>query len=110
MSAVDGELPRARLAGGVVGTDLVRRIYHVLPSFCVSHLFFRYLVEAKTGEPGHPHSAVAMCTQVQSSPRSSYAAAAATPARNDLKPARTSSEKSFGCSQAAKCPPLGSLL
>ena len=30
--------------------------------------------------------------------------------RSDLKPARTSSEKSFGCSQAAKCPPLGSLL
>jgi hypothetical protein len=32
------------------------------------------------------------------------------PYRSDLKPARTSSEKSFGCSQAAKCPPLGSLL
>jgi hypothetical protein len=30
--------------------------------------------------------------------------------RSDLKPARTSSEKSFGCSQAAKWPPLGSLL
>src|SRR6266404_2492074 len=26
--------------------------------------------------------------------------------RSDRKPARTSSEKSFGCSQAAKCPPL----
>src|ERR1700733_13705552 len=34
----------------------------------------------------------------------------AEPYRSDLKPARTSSEKSFGCSQAAKCPPLGSLL
>ena len=32
------------------------------------------------------------------------------PYRSDLKPARTSSERSFGCSQAAKCPPLGSLL
>src|SRR6202030_1187554 len=32
------------------------------------------------------------------------------PYRSDRKPARTSSEKSFGCSQAAKCPPLGSLL
>jgi hypothetical protein len=53
----------ARLAGGVVGVDVIRRICHVLPSFCVSHLFFRYLVEAKTGEPGHPHSPVAMCTQ-----------------------------------------------
>src|SRR5580704_476116 len=30
------------------------------------------------------------------------------PYRSDLKPARTSSEKSFGCSQAAKWPPLGS--
>jgi hypothetical protein len=30
--------------------------------------------------------------------------------RSDLKPARTSSEKSCGCSQAAKCPPLSSLL
>jgi hypothetical protein len=26
------------------------------------------------------------------------------PYRSDLKPARTSSAKSFGCSQAAKCP------
>src|SRR6202042_535558 len=43
------------------------------PPFCVSHLFFRYLVEAKTGEPSYPHSPVAMCIQVQSSPRSSYA-------------------------------------
>src|SRR5277367_3369702 len=32
------------------------------------------------------------------------------PYRRDRKPARTSSEKSFGCSQAAKCPPLSSLL
>src|ERR1700731_3916584 len=32
------------------------------------------------------------------------------PHRSELKPARSSSEKSFGCSQAAKCPPLGSLL
>jgi pimeloyl-ACP methyl ester carboxylesterase len=32
------------------------------------------------------------------------------PYRSDLKPARTSSEKSFGCSHAAKWPPLGSLL
>jgi hypothetical protein len=32
------------------------------------------------------------------------------PYRSDLKPARTSSEKSFGCSQAAKCLPLGSWL
>jgi hypothetical protein len=30
--------------------------------------------------------------------------------RSDLKPARTSSAKSCGCSQAAKCPPLSSLL
>ena len=30
--------------------------------------------------------------------------------RSDLKPARTSSEKSCGCSQAAKCPPLATLL
>ena len=30
--------------------------------------------------------------------------------RSVLKPARTSSVKAFGCSQAAKCPPLGSLL
>ena len=30
--------------------------------------------------------------------------------RRDLKPARTSSEKSCGCSQAAKWPPLSSLL
>ena len=30
--------------------------------------------------------------------------------RSGLKPARTSSEKSCGCSQAAKCPPLSSLL
>ena len=30
--------------------------------------------------------------------------------RSDLKPARTSSEKSCGCSQAAKCPPLASAL
>ena len=42
------------------------------PPHCVSY-FFRYLVETKTGEPGDPHSPVAMCTQVQSSPRSSYA-------------------------------------
>jgi hypothetical protein len=30
--------------------------------------------------------------------------------RSDLKPARTSSEKSSGCSQAAKCPPFSTLL
>src|SRR5258708_24131177 len=30
--------------------------------------------------------------------------------RSDLKPARTSSEKSCGCSQAAKCLPFSSLL
>ena len=30
--------------------------------------------------------------------------------RSDLKPARTSWEKSAGCSQAAKCPPLATLL
>ncbi len=30
--------------------------------------------------------------------------------RSDLKPARTSSEKSCGCSQAAKCPPLATSL
>ena len=30
--------------------------------------------------------------------------------RSDLKPARTSSENSCGCSQAAKCPPFSSLL
>ena len=30
--------------------------------------------------------------------------------RSGLKPARTSSENSCGCSQAAKCPPLSSLL
>ena len=30
--------------------------------------------------------------------------------RSGLNPARTSSERSFGCSQAAKCPPLSSLL
>jgi hypothetical protein len=30
--------------------------------------------------------------------------------RSDLKPARSSSESNFGCSQAAKWPPLGSLL
>ena len=30
--------------------------------------------------------------------------------RSDLKPTRSSSERNFGCSQAAKWPPLGSLL
>jgi hypothetical protein len=30
--------------------------------------------------------------------------------RKELKPARISSDRNFGCSQAAKCPPLGSLL
>jgi hypothetical protein len=30
--------------------------------------------------------------------------------RSDLKPVRSSSERNFGCSQAAKWPPLGSLL
>ena len=30
--------------------------------------------------------------------------------RSDLKPARTSSEKSFGCSRAAKWPPFSTLL
>ena len=30
--------------------------------------------------------------------------------RSGLKPARTSSEKSCGCSQAAKCPPLSRLV
>src|SRR4029077_16516384 len=32
------------------------------------------------------------------------------PYRSDRKPARTSSEKSLGCSHAAKCPPLGELV
>ena len=32
------------------------------------------------------------------------------PQRSDLNPARSSSEKIVGCSKAAKCPPLGSLL
>src|SRR6266446_5757598 len=35
---------------------------------------------------------------------------AASYSRSDLKPARTSSEKIFGCSQAAKCPPFLTLL
>ena len=30
--------------------------------------------------------------------------------RSDLSPTRSSSTKSFGCSHAAKCPPLSSLL
>ena len=30
--------------------------------------------------------------------------------RSGLNPVRTSSERNFGCSQAAKCPPLSSLL
>ena len=30
--------------------------------------------------------------------------------RNDLRPSRMSSERDFGCSQAAKCPPLSRLL
>jgi len=30
--------------------------------------------------------------------------------RSDRKPARISSDRNFGCSKAAKCPPLGSLL
>ena len=99
-----------RLAGGVVGVGVIRRIWHVISPLSYLAFIFRYLVEAKTGEPSHLHSPVAMRTQGQSSPRSSYAADAAIPDRNDLKPARSSSEKSFGCSQAAKCPPLGSLL
>jgi hypothetical protein len=31
-------------------------------------------------------------------------------ARSDLKPTRSSSVSSFGCSHAAKCPPFSSLL
>ena len=34
----------------------------------------------------------------------------AVPDRSDRKPARTSDERRFGCSQPAKCPPLSSLL
>jgi len=30
--------------------------------------------------------------------------------RRDLKAVRSSSTRNWGCSQAAKCPPLGSLL
>jgi len=30
--------------------------------------------------------------------------------RSDRKPARISSDRNSGCSKAAKCPPLGSLL
>jgi hypothetical protein len=30
--------------------------------------------------------------------------------RSERKPARISSDRNAGCSQAAKCPPLGSLL
>src|SRR6202453_5334641 len=37
-------------------------------------------------------------------------AAFANPLRSDLKPARTSSERSWGCSNAAKWQPLSSLL
>src|SRR5437764_7930733 len=40
--------------------------------------------------------------------RRDYAAFASL--RSDLKPARTSSEKSCGCSQAAKWPPFSTLL
>ena len=40
--------------------------------------------------------------------RRDYAAFATL--RSDLKPVRTSSEKSCGCSQAAKWPPFSSLL
>src|SRR5579863_4529987 len=67
MGAVDVELRRAGLASSVVVVDLIRRICHILPSLCSSH-FFRYLVEARIGERGHPHSPVAMCAQSQSSP------------------------------------------
>src|SRR5438270_633819 len=41
-------------------------------------------------------------------PSRDYAAIATL--RSDLKPTRTSSERSFGCSHAAKCPPLSTLL
>src|SRR5438067_8205580 len=39
-----------------------------------------------------------------------YAADFSATNRNDRKPARTSSENSCGCSQAAKCPPLARAL
>jgi hypothetical protein len=39
-----------------------------------------------------------------------HAADFIAPDRSDRNPVRSSSQKSFGCSQAAKCPPLGSRL
>ena len=59
------------------------------------------------------------CTQNVRSVRSAFShharydrdrAVRAFPQRSDRKLARSSSEKTCGCSQAAKCPPLGSRL
>jgi len=68
------------------------------------------LIGAKAGEPGHLNSPFAMRTQGGTPQRSHHAAELSIHDRRDLKPARSSSESSFGCSNAAKCPPFGSRL
>src|SRR5262250_2796550 len=62
--------------------------------------------------PAAPHFAVfeEWVTALHNQGKSRYAANFVTAPRSDLKPPRISSESSCGCSNAAKCPPLGSLL
>jgi len=57
------------------------------------------------------HSAGPSATQVRESPKERDCSQPCLGyLRSDLNPARTSSEKSCGCSQAAKCPPLSTSL
>src|SRR5580700_9955551 len=69
------------------------------------------LLKVMVHRPGWVRS-VLNCTSADSLPRCvaldwviTFSSLVEKPYRSDLKPARTSSEKSFGCSQAAKCPP-----
>src|SRR2546425_7165232 len=68
----------------------------------------RYLPGVETGEP-RP-SKLSCCFANNQPALAKTTSDFAMSDRSDLKPARTSSEKSCGCSQAAKCPPFSTLL
>lgn len=91
------------------------------PFDCCLHAPFMQPVSAQVdrkfwlpfGEPaaaGQEEAPASRGSQDGLSPRNGHAADLANAERNDRKPARISSVRSFGCSNAAKCPPLVSRL
>src|SRR4029077_3088363 len=71
----------------------------------LSHKRFRVIIGFGQPAASPRASDTSTCQRPATKPRESVVYV-----RSDLKPARISSLRNFGCSNAAKCPPLGSLL